>query len=44
MDKNESDFDSVHEQFHAKISRYLERMAGKGEAEDLTQEVFVKIN
>jgi RNA polymerase sigma-70 factor (ECF subfamily) len=44
MKKDELDFDSVYDQFHLKISRYLERMVGKGEAEDLTQEVFMKVN
>ena len=44
MKKDELDFDSVYDEFHGMIGRYLERMVGKGEAEDLTQEVFIKIN
>jgi len=44
MKKSKLDFDSVYDEFHAKIGRYLERMVGKGEAEDLTQEVFMKVN
>ncbi len=44
MKKNGLDFDSVYEEFHAQISRYLERMVGKGQAEDLRQEVFMKVN
>jgi RNA polymerase sigma-70 factor (ECF subfamily) len=44
MKKNNLDFDSVYNEFHIKIHGYLERMVGKGEAEDLTQEVFMKIN
>jgi RNA polymerase sigma-70 factor (ECF subfamily) len=44
MKKHKLDFDSVYDDFHARISRYLERMVGKGQAEDLTQEVFMKIN
>ena len=44
MKKDELDFDSVYDEFHARIGRYLERMVGKGEAEDLTQEVFMKVN
>ncbi len=44
MKKDELDFDSVYDEFHARIGRYLERMVGKGEAEDLTQEVFIKVN
>ncbi len=44
MKKDELNFDSVYDEFHARIGRYLERMVGKGEAEDLTQEVFMKVN
>ena len=44
MKKDELDFDNVYDEFHSRISRYLERMVGKGEAEDLTQEVFMKVN
>ena len=44
MKKDELDFDSVYDEFHARIGRYLERMVGKSEAEDLTQEVFMKVN
>lgn len=44
MKKGELDFDSVYDEFHSKIGRYLERMVGKGDAEDLTQEVFMKVN
>lgn len=44
MKKDELDFDSVYDEFHARIGRYLERMVGKGQAEDLTQEVFIKVN
>jgi RNA polymerase sigma-70 factor (ECF subfamily) len=44
MKNNEPDFDSVYGEFHPKINRYLKRMVGKTEAEDLTQEVFMKVN
>jgi RNA polymerase sigma-70 factor (ECF subfamily) len=44
MKNNEPDFDSVYGEFHPKINRYLERMVGKTEADDLTQEVFMKVN
>jgi RNA polymerase sigma-70 factor (ECF subfamily) len=44
MKRDELDFDRVYDEFHSKIGRYLERMVGKGEAEDLTQEVFMKVN
>jgi len=38
------DFSEIYEDFHEKISRYLERLVGKNHAEDLTQEVFLKIS
>lgn len=44
MAKNELVFDSVYNEFHVKIHGYLERMVGKGEADDLTQEVFMKVD
>jgi len=44
MKNNEPDFDSVYGEFHPKINRCLERMVGKTESEDLTQEVFMKVN
>jgi RNA polymerase sigma-70 factor (ECF subfamily) len=44
MKKGDLDFDSVYDEFHAKIGRYLERMVGKTFAEDLTQEVFIKVD
>ncbi|MDE3089851.1 MAG: RNA polymerase sigma factor, partial [Chloroflexota bacterium] len=37
------DFDQIHADFRPKIQRYLTRLVGKDEAEDLTQEVFVKV-
>ena len=36
-------FEEVYDDYHAAIHRYLARMAGESEAEDLTQEVFAKI-
>lgn len=44
MNKNELEFSSIYDQFYEKIHRYLERMVGKNEAEDLIQEVFLKID
>jgi len=44
MKKDELDFHSVYDEFHSRISRYLERMVGKSEAEDLIQEVFIKVD
>ncbi len=38
------DFQKIYDEFRPKILRYLKRMVGEYEAEDLTQEVFVKIS
>ena len=38
------DFHSIYKTFHPKIVRYLAHVVGWREAEDLTQEVFVKVN
>jgi RNA polymerase sigma-70 factor (ECF subfamily) len=38
------DFQSIYKTFHPKIVRYLAHMVGWCDAEDLTQEVFVKVN
>lgn len=38
------DFQSIYKTFHPKIVRYLTHMVGRRDAEDLTQEVFVKVN
>jgi RNA polymerase sigma-70 factor, ECF subfamily len=40
----ELDFEKIYDDFHPKIFRYLCRFAGDSEAEDLTQEVFVKVS
>jgi RNA polymerase sigma-70 factor (ECF subfamily) len=40
----ESGFQAVYESFHDRILRYLSRLAGEAEAEDLTQEVFLKVS
>ena len=42
-DDSELRFQQVYDEHHAKILRYLTRLVGATEAEDLTQEVFVKI-
>ncbi|MHC4635900.1 MAG: sigma-70 family RNA polymerase sigma factor [Planctomycetota bacterium] len=44
MQKSELDFSNIYGQFNEKIRRYLERMVGKNDAEDLTQEVLLKID
>ncbi len=36
-------FQRIYDEYYDKVNRYLERMVGDGEAEDLTQEVFIKI-
>jgi RNA polymerase sigma-70 factor, ECF subfamily len=38
------EFQDVYTEFHEKVKRYLERIVGKNDAEDLAQEVFLKIN
>jgi RNA polymerase sigma-70 factor (ECF subfamily) len=37
------DFHEIHREFRPRILRYLARMVGEAEAEDLTQEVFAKV-
>lgn len=44
MKENELEFRDVYDEFHGKIRHYLEQMVGKNEAEDLTQEVFMKVD
>jgi RNA polymerase sigma-70 factor (ECF subfamily) len=44
MQKNELKFSNIYDQFHERIHYYLERMVGINDAEDVTQEVFMKIN
>jgi len=44
MSGAESDFEQIYTDFRPKIHRYLIRMVGELEAEDLTQEVFVKLS
>jgi RNA polymerase sigma-70 factor (ECF subfamily) len=43
MNGNELTLEETHAAFRSKIHRYLTRMVGEFEAEDLTQEVFIKI-
>jgi RNA polymerase sigma-70 factor, ECF subfamily len=44
MVDNESNFQKIYDDFSPKILRYMTRMVGEAEAEDLTQEVFAKID
>jgi RNA polymerase sigma-70 factor, ECF subfamily len=39
-----ADFEQVYVEFSPRIRRYLARVAGEHEAEDLTQEVFVRVS
>jgi len=43
MNGDGQQFQQIYEDFHEKIFRYLTRMVGQAEAEDLTQDVFVKV-
>lgn len=44
MASNTLEFEKIHETFRSKIQRYLTRLVAEGEAEDLTQEVFVRVS
>jgi RNA polymerase sigma-70 factor (ECF subfamily) len=44
MDTSEMDFQAIYTTFHPKILHYVTRVVGEAEAEDLTQEVFIKVN
>ncbi|MGE5300473.1 MAG: RNA polymerase sigma factor [Acidobacteriota bacterium] len=41
---NRYKFQDIYDSFHEKIRRYLTRLIGESEADDVTQEVFLKIN
>lgn len=43
MEGNHPDFPEVYDQFRPRILRYMRRMVGESEAEDLTQEVFTRV-
>ena len=38
------DFQEIYQEFQPKLLRYFTRLAGEGEAEDLTQETLVKVS
>jgi len=40
----ELEFNDIYNEYHEKLLRYLQRMVGANDAEDVTQEVFVKID
>ena len=44
MNANKLEFQEIYEIFQPKILRYLTHLAGESEAEDLTQETFVKVH
>ena len=43
-DDGQLDFQTVYDEFHAKIRRHLNRLVGTAESEDLMQETFAKVN
>ena len=38
------DFQQVYDEFHVRIRRYLARLGGPGDADDLTQETFARVS
>jgi RNA polymerase sigma-70 factor (ECF subfamily) len=44
MDHGTQDFRTIHASYYPIIFRYLTRLVGQNEAEDLTQEVFLRVN
>ncbi|MDH3237262.1 MAG: sigma-70 family RNA polymerase sigma factor [Deltaproteobacteria bacterium] len=44
MDPGVQDFRTIYASYHPRIFRYLTRLVGQSEAEDLTQEVFLRVN
>src|SRR5574341_2199351 len=44
MDISELEFQKIYDAYRPRILRYLVRLVGEQEAEDLTQEVFVKVS
>ena len=44
MNNGIPDFTLVHEEYRQRIRRYVARLAGEHEADDLTQEVFLKVS
>src|SRR5512138_1185392 len=44
MSTSKTDFKSIHDQFRPRVLRYVTRLVGEMEAEDLTQSVMLKVN
>ncbi len=42
--RSELEFQGIYDTYHEKIRRYLARLIGEADAEDVTQEVFLKVN
>jgi RNA polymerase sigma-70 factor (ECF subfamily) len=42
--RSELEFQGIYDTYHAKIRRYLASLIGEADAEDVTQEVFLKVN
>ena len=43
-DRPGSEFQSIYQEFEPRIRRYVRRLVGAGDAEDVTQDVFVKVS
>jgi RNA polymerase sigma-70 factor, ECF subfamily len=44
MNNSELMFQNIHDNFRSRVLRYLVGLVGEHDAEDLTQEVFIKID
>jgi RNA polymerase sigma-70 factor (ECF subfamily) len=44
LEKTVMTFDDVYAVFHARIRRYIARLVGEADADDLAQEVFTRVN
>ncbi len=44
MSEAELDFQKIHDDFRPRLQRYLSKLVGEFEAEDLTQEVFLRVS
>ncbi len=44
MHAQELDFQAIYDAYHGRIDRYLSRLVGEEESEDLSQEVFLKVS
>jgi RNA polymerase sigma-70 factor (ECF subfamily) len=44
MSESQQDFAALYEEYYPKLTRYLRRLVGEAEAEDVAQETFVKVS